>query len=186
MGGLHLNDLFARGTIQKFDSGGCLTEAFCLTRPPGPCGTCDDDSYCAMVGRSCNECAANACLPKDLDKDNVIKNGNAGNAVGGDDGGKSNIGPIVGGVIGGLAVLGIIAFLLYRRWSKKKEREMAMEDEKDAQFGRLREARVCSLPIKVTCRMMVMLTCICRLLHILSLQWLPAFPMSFRSHTYLA
>ncbi|KAG0130403.1 hypothetical protein HOY82DRAFT_648810 [Tuber indicum] len=119
------HDLFAR------QNPNCVKD--CLVPP---CGGCAPNQYCALSVQTCDACPKATCA-----------NIQSGSSDSGDDGGSSSpsVGPIVGGVFGGLAAAGIIGFLLYRTFIKKKKQERismaATAAEKENDFGMLKSAR---------------------------------------------
>ncbi|CUS08220.1 unnamed protein product [Tuber aestivum] len=101
-----------------------------------PC-VCASNQYCALTVQTCDACPKATCTD--------VQGSDSGGDD--DDGGSSSpsVGPIVGGVFGGLAAAGIIGFLLYRTFIRKKKQERvsmaATAAEKENDFGMLKSAR---------------------------------------------
>lgn len=84
-----------------------------------------------MVAQTCTVCSFMKCVDKPKSTKKAA---------------SASVGAIVGGLFGGLAMAGIIGFLVYTRWIKKKKARMSMAvshaAEKDNDFGMLKSARV--------------------------------------------
>lgn len=92
----------------------------CPDEPP-KCN-CAPDETCTEISRSCNQCPTTTCL-----KNADIHGGTSTNTGGS----GSNAGAIAGGVIGGLAFIGIVTFLIW--WFViRKKRSVIIEQEKTA------------------------------------------------------
>ncbi|KAK2759929.1 hypothetical protein FQN54_002665 [Arachnomyces sp. PD_36] len=114
-------DLVARGCIS------------CPPAPP-PCPACASDEQCTIQDRSCDTCAETIC----------VKSASSGNDS--SSGGKSNAGAIAGGVIGGVAFVAILTFLVYWFCIRKKRKEYEQQyseqaSEKRSTVGANRQAR---------------------------------------------
>lgn len=95
---------------------------------PVPSCNCPGNQDCQLVAQTCDRCSQTTCVP----------NPSSGTSPG-------SIGAIVGGLFGGLAVAGIIGFVVYTHCIKKKKARMSMAAnaaEKENDFGMLKSARV--------------------------------------------
>lgn len=93
-----------------------------------PSCNCPGNQDCQLVAQTCDRCSQTTCVP----------NPSSGTSPG-------SIGAIVGGLFGGLAVAGMIGFMVYTRCIKKKKARMSMAvsaAEKENDFGMLKSARV--------------------------------------------
>jgi len=84
----------------------------CVECPPDPptCPSCSVDETCSLSAQSCDSCASTTCVK-------------IGSLPGQTAPKKSTpVGPIVGGVIGGVAILAVIVYLVYRFYFRKKTR----------------------------------------------------------------
>ena len=105
----------------------------CLICPPEipSCPSCASDETCTLIATSCNQCASTVCTKVE----------------GGQKSGNGRAGPIAGGVIGGVAVVAILTFLVWRYFIR--DRRKAWDEhasthdgvEKRDQFNLNREAR---------------------------------------------
>ncbi|KAJ5360977.1 hypothetical protein N7517_010168 [Penicillium concentricum] len=96
----------------------------CETSSPA-CPACPDGSICTMTAPSCDECATTKC----------VSNGSNPSGSGG-----SDTGAIAGGVIGGVAAIALIVFLVWWFVIRKKRLER-QEAEKNGSFGAARSDR---------------------------------------------
>ena len=78
------------------------------------CPTCKGSEICSLVPQDCNTCAHMVC----------IANPSAAPASNG-----PNVGAIAGGVIGGVAVVAIVVFFVWRFWIKKRREQQELEAE---------------------------------------------------------
>ena len=113
-----------------------LMKRDCLECPPTTpsCPSCPSGQVCSLIPQSCNECAHMTCIAS---------------ATG--SGGKSgpNVGAIAGGVIGGIAFVALVTFLVWRffiRDRRQQQLEEEWEEEDDittqkSQFQEQRDAR---------------------------------------------
>lgn len=85
----------------------------CPTTTPS-CPTCKDNEICSLVPQNCNTCQYMTC----------IANPSAAPKSPG-----PNVGAIAGGVIGGVAVVAIVVFFVWRFWIKKKREQQELEAE---------------------------------------------------------
>ncbi|KAJ5917953.1 hypothetical protein N7454_010328 [Penicillium verhagenii] len=92
------------------------------------CPTCESGYTCSMSSQSCDSCATTKC---------VISAGSTEPAPSG----GSDTGAIAGGVIGGIAGLALILFLIYWFAIRKKRQERAEQQEKSSQFASARSER---------------------------------------------
>lgn len=93
-----------------------------------PACNCPGNQDCQLVAQTCDECSRTICVP----------NPSSGTSSG-------SIGAIAGGLLGGLAVTGMIGFVVYTHCIKKKKARMSMAAnaaEKENDFGMLKSARV--------------------------------------------
>lgn len=103
------------------------------------CPSCSDGEYCSQILSSCTQCASAVCVKMDGSPGTTKKSGG------------TNVGAIAGGVIGGVAALLIITFLVWKFYYKGKRRQydeadhwsqMDVEQEKGAtDFTMRRDAR---------------------------------------------
>ncbi|KAJ5211377.1 hypothetical protein N7472_001516 [Penicillium cf. griseofulvum] len=96
----------------------------CETSSPA-CPSCPDGSICTMTAPSCDECATTKC----------VSTGSKPSGSGG-----SDTGAIAGGVIGGVAAIALIVFLVWWFVIRKKRLER-QEAEKNSSFGAARSER---------------------------------------------
>lgn len=96
----------------------------CDTSAPA-CPVCPDGSTCTMNTQTCDECATTKCI-------------STGGSQPSDSGG-SNTGAIVGGVIGGVAAIGLIVFLVW--WFVIRKKRQRQEAEKNDSFTAARSER---------------------------------------------
>lgn len=101
--------------------------AGCVENCPTPSCNCPGNQDCQLVAQTCDRCSQTTCVP----------NPSSGTSPG-------SIGAIVGGLFGGLAMTGMIGFMVYTRCIKKKKARMSMANaaEKENDFGMLKSARV--------------------------------------------
>nr|POF01314.1 protein opy2 [Quercus suber] len=78
------------------------------------CPTCASGEICSLVLQSCDQCAYSMCTA-DPNPPPPPQ--------------KSNVGAIAGGVIGGLAVVAVVVFLVWRFWIKKRRAQQELEAE---------------------------------------------------------
>lgn len=92
----------------------CVT---CSLTPP-PCPSCATNEVCSLTGGGCNTCAVTQCIKigaQSADSSSSAKEG-------------PNAGAIAGGVIGGIAVVGLMTYLVYRFCIKKRREEFIEHD----------------------------------------------------------
>lgn len=87
----------------------------CPTETP-TCVTCPDGQICSLVPQNCNDCAHTECVPNPnpspkSDRPNV------------------GTGAIAGGVVGGVVFMGVVMFLLWKFWIKKRREQQELEAE---------------------------------------------------------
>ncbi|KAI9789123.1 MAG: hypothetical protein M1816_006373 [Peltula sp. TS41687] len=95
------------------------------------CPVCPEGSQCALSGQTCAQCASTSCGPVGL-------SGSAGRASTR----KTNVGAIAGGVVGGIAVVVILTWLVWRfcikarrqRYEEEETAEEKAEHEKTDRF----------------------------------------------------
>lgn len=96
----------------------------CETTSPA-CPACPDGSICSMTAPSCDECATTKCISTGSKPSNS---------------GGSDTGAIAGGVIGGVAAIALIVFLVWWFVIRKKRLER-QEAEKNGSFAANRSER---------------------------------------------
>ena len=88
------------------------------------CPACPEGTWCKQVLASCTECAKNICVPLEDNSDEHPY-------VPPDDkpsGGSTNVGAIAGGVVGGVAVIAILTYLVWRYCIKSRRQAAAPEE----------------------------------------------------------
>ncbi|KAJ5549465.1 Membrane anchor Opy2 N-terminal [Penicillium frequentans] len=93
------------------------------------CPSCATGYTCSMSSQSCDSCATTKCIAS-----------TSGSSTPAPSGG-SNTGAIAGGVVGGIAGLALILFLIYWFAIRKKRQERAEQQEKSSQFNAARSER---------------------------------------------
>jgi hypothetical protein len=83
------------------------------------CPPCKSDEVCNQTLGDCDTCAAATCV-KTTNSGSTGTNINTGSS-------GPNIGAIVGGVIGGVAIISIIVFCIWKFWLKGRRHEMEEE-----------------------------------------------------------
>jgi hypothetical protein len=91
-----------------------------------------------MISQSCNACATTTCIK--------TSTGSSSQTSGSSDSGGSDAGPIAGGVIGGIAFIAIVTFLIWWFFVRKKRQQYTPEEvnqgqEKRSTFAEARQAR---------------------------------------------
>ncbi|ETI25152.1 hypothetical protein G647_04525 [Cladophialophora carrionii CBS 160.54] len=89
----------------------------CVQCPPDPpsCPSCAVDETCSLTAQSCDSCASTTCVK-------------IGSLPGQSAPKKSTpVGPIVGGVVGAVVLLAVVAYLVYRFYFRKKRRAPAWD-----------------------------------------------------------
>ena len=136
-------------TLTMVDMTGTTRGLFrrCLQCDPNAnprCPVCAADETCTLISPSCNACASTQCT-----KIGASSNPDTGNATKSTPH-KSAAGPIAGGVIGGIALIILITYLVWRfcikkrrdEWHKQYWQDPAGNVEKENDdFARRREAR---------------------------------------------
>ncbi|KAK5008072.1 hypothetical protein LTR28_004470 [Elasticomyces elasticus] len=86
----------------------------CVDCPPQTptCPTCADGLVCSFISRSCTACPRATCVP----------NPNPALRSSG-----PNVGAIAGGVIGGVAVVALLTYLVWRFWIRKRRQDWNKE-----------------------------------------------------------
>ncbi|KAJ5884762.1 hypothetical protein N7495_009272 [Penicillium taxi] len=92
------------------------------------CPSCPSGQTCTMTAQSCNECATTKCVSTGESSSAPAKS-------------KSETPAIAGGVVGGVAGIALIVFLVYWFLIRKKRQERAAQAEKSSQFTAAREER---------------------------------------------
>ncbi|KAI5359614.1 hypothetical protein Slin14017_G105160 [Septoria linicola] len=77
------------------------------------CPACREGDICSLVPQSCDNCAHMVCIANPSPSPKAA---------------KTNVGAIAGGVIGGVVFMGLIVFLFWRYWIKKRRQEQEQED----------------------------------------------------------
>ncbi|OQE11281.1 hypothetical protein PENFLA_c073G00828 [Penicillium flavigenum] len=95
----------------------------CETTSPA-CPACPDGSICTMTAPSCEECATTKC----------VSTGSKPSDSGGTD-----TGAIAGGVIGGVAAIALIVFLVW--WFVIRKKRLERQEEKNGSFAATRSER---------------------------------------------
>jgi len=89
----------------------------CVQCPPDPpvCPSCAVDETCSLTAQSCDSCASTTCVSiGSLPGQSAPKQ-------------STPVGPIVGGVVGGVLFLAAIAFLVYRFYFRKRRQVPAWD-----------------------------------------------------------
>lgn len=92
--------------------------ASCPPTPP-PCPSCAADEVCSLIGGGCNTCAVTMCQKIGAQPTSSASSGG---------GGGPNAGAIAGGVIGGIAVVCLMTYLVYRFCIKKRRQAFSESD----------------------------------------------------------
>ena len=87
--------------------------ASCPAAPP-PCPSCASDEQCIQIGGGCDTCAVTMCQKIGA---------SPGSKSSGGGGSGPNAGAIAGGVIGGIAVVCLMTYVVYRFCIKKRRQE---------------------------------------------------------------
>ena len=108
------------------DRRGCI---LCPNTAPS-CPACGENEQCQLISATCNSCARTICA----------KVGGTSNAP------KTNTGAIAGGVIGGIVVVCLITFLVWRFCIRNRRRQyeedwQEQEEKDNNQFNMQRDAR---------------------------------------------
>ncbi|KAL3482199.1 hypothetical protein BJX99DRAFT_217496 [Aspergillus californicus] len=91
------------------------------------CPSCPSGTRCTMTAQSCSQCASVECVKLTT---------STSDSQGSSSGGGTNKGAIAGGVIGGLAAVGILTFLIW--WfviRKKRNQQRADQSEKASSYA---------------------------------------------------
>lgn len=86
-----------------------------------PCPVCAEDETCTMTSRSCDTCGTMTCVK--------ISTVSGSTPTPTPQSGGTNAGAIAGGVIGGVAFIGIVTFLVWWFFVRKKRKEYAQQLE---------------------------------------------------------
>ncbi|KAK2036920.1 Opy2 protein [Colletotrichum somersetense] len=108
---LHLRSLEELRAVILPRQNGCLK---CEDKAPTCPTDCKSDEFCSFTIPTCNTCAQAFCA-----KDDSSSSSSTGN--------QPNTGAIVGGVIGGLAVIAIATYLVWRFFIKAKRQSIIQE-----------------------------------------------------------
>lgn len=88
------------------------------------CPPCKSDEVCSQIAQSCNECASTKC----------VKISDSGTAGPGSTRRETNVGALAGGVAGGLAIIGMLVFLVWWFWIRHRKREQEEASAADEDF----------------------------------------------------
>lgn len=93
------------------------------------CPTCESGYTCTATTQSCSACATTKCIYSGGEQSSQPKSGG------------TNTGAIAGGVIGGIAAVALILFLIWWFAIRGKRKERAAQLEKNSQFAASRSER---------------------------------------------
>ena len=118
----HLDSIYSAHTAANLH--GSLArdlERRCVQCPPTTptCPTCKKSEICSLVPQTCDECQHMTCISNPAPAPSQ---------------GKSSIGAIAGGVVGGIAAIALIVFLVWRFWIKKRRAEQELELEHEEEW----------------------------------------------------
>ncbi|KAJ4408031.1 hypothetical protein N0V85_004286 [Neurospora sp. IMI 360204] len=99
------------------------TCVLCDETAPLSCPSCPEDTACMTILASCKECAHMICAPIDNTDSNSYQPPDAEPA-----GSSTNVGAIAGGVVGGVAVIAILTYLVWRYCIKSRRQVVAPEE----------------------------------------------------------
>ncbi|KAK1783560.1 hypothetical protein QBC45DRAFT_91285 [Copromyces sp. CBS 386.78] len=106
------------------------TCVLCDESVPLSCPSCPDGTACTTILPSCKECGHMVCLPveEDTDANPYLPSDDSEPA-----GSSTNVGAIAGGVVGGVAVIAILTYLVWRYCIKSRRQTIAPEEWDGAQ-----------------------------------------------------
>jgi hypothetical protein len=106
--------------MQKLDTAGSLHQLFrrCVKCPPQnpACPSCPSGQTCSLSIQSCTACASTSCVA-------TSSIAPPGTSSGAQPTSQSAAGPIAGGVVGGILVIIILTYLLWRFFIKKRRQQ---------------------------------------------------------------
>jgi len=113
----------------------------CSSSQNPACPTCADGEFCTLVAVSCDACQKTVCVASASTSPTSTKSSSSG----------PNVGAIAGGVIGGVAVIAILTYLVWRFCIKTRRQAFEQENwaeedetiipEKEKDFAMRRDAR---------------------------------------------
>ncbi|KAK3402882.1 hypothetical protein B0T20DRAFT_10048 [Sordaria brevicollis] len=99
----------------------------CDDRLPLSCPTCPDGTECIRLLASCTACARMVCQELEENSGGAYSPSGGGNSAGS----STNVGAIAGGVVGGVAVIAILTYLVWRYCIKSRRQAAAVPEEWD-------------------------------------------------------
>lgn len=100
------------------------TCVLCDDRIPLSCPACPEGTECLNILASCTECARMICAPVTENSENPYSPSDDGKSAGS----STNVGAIAGGVVGGVAVIAILTYLVWR-YCIKSRRQVVVPEE---------------------------------------------------------
>ncbi|OCK95160.1 uncharacterized protein K441DRAFT_87572 [Cenococcum geophilum 1.58] len=85
----------------------------CPTDTAPSCPPCPSGQMCAQTPYNCGQCASTTCVPQTVDPTNVTSSKSSG----------PNVGAIAGGVVGGVAFIAILTFIVWKFCLKGRRRQ---------------------------------------------------------------
>ena len=85
----------------------------CPTDTAPSCPACPSGQMCAQTPYNCGQCASTTCVPQTVDPTNVTSSKSSG----------PNVGAIAGGVVGGVAFIAILTFIVWKFCLKGRRRQ---------------------------------------------------------------
>ena len=105
--------------------------AICDDKNPPTCLSCPEGQVCSLVGRTCELCARTTCIGGAAPSSTPSPDKSSSSS----DNPSSAAGPIAGGVIGGIALIVLITFLVWRFCIKKRREEYDENEWRNVDAG---------------------------------------------------
>ncbi|CRG88406.1 hypothetical protein PISL3812_05436 [Talaromyces islandicus] len=130
-------------SFHDFPTRSTIFDRRCVSCEPTPCN-CAPDETCQESSRTCDTCQTITCVASSPTPSQGSGSGGGG--------GGSNAGAIAGGVIGGLALIGGITFLVWWFVVRKRRQAEASQPEKNGPGGHQRSRSMQSIASTVLTR----------------------------------